>query len=140
MLLRDYENNQIVLEYTDNQESSLPFKIVKKRITSEINGDLQPLRFSEKCDRHNQPLYEGDVIKEHDYNNGKNWYGLIEWNSAKGQFIESITKAPLATINSSRVEKIGNIWENPDLAGLLPKADQNSSFFNPGDNPLIMAS
>jgi hypothetical protein len=137
VVVRDNEKNRVVLEYVDRSESHYPYKIVKKRISVEINGDLRTVRFAERYDMQNNPIYDGDVIKEHDFLSGKSWVGLVRWNKEKGQFVEEITGTPFASLKLSAIEKVGNIWEKPELLGLIQDngEDPTNGDLGGGPNP-----
>lgn len=125
VILRDNEKRKVVLEYIDRTTSNPPYKEVKKRIEVEMNSDLRTVRFTERYDRFDNPIYDGDVIKEHDLRSGKCWLGLIRWDKEKGQFMEIITQTPFTSLKLPLVENLGSIWDNPELIKLLPHQGNN---------------
>ena len=123
VIVRDNEKKQVVLEYTDREDTGYPYREVKKRITVKMSRHLKTIRFTERYDMLNHPLYDGDIIKEHDFLSGRNWVGLVKWNKDRGQFIEVVTNTPLCSLRLVNIEKIGNIWENPELLDLLDQKE-----------------
>lgn len=135
VILRDNENQKLILEYTDREEKGYPYREVKKRIVVKISTDLETIRFAEKYDMLNRPLYDGDIIKEHDFVSNRSWIGLIRWNKERGQFIEVVTNAPFSSLRLANIEKIGNVWENPELLELIKK-QEGGELSEPGNNTL----
>ena len=113
--MRDNEVQQAVIEFEEESVAYYPYKRAKKRLRVNLDN-LQTIRFSERYDMHKSPIYDGDVIEEHNPLTGKSWIGLIRWNKDKGQFVEEITNTPLVSLRHSTIRRLGNIWEDPSLA------------------------
>ncbi|HUW21778.1 MAG TPA: hypothetical protein VMW41_03835 [Candidatus Bathyarchaeia archaeon] len=127
VIVRDNEKRYVILEYLDKTVSTYPYGVTKKRIKAEMDEDLKTIRFAERYDRQNDPLYDGDIIEEYDFFTGRKWLGLIRWDKERGQFIEEVTKTPLTALRLSSVKKIGNIFEEPDLISLFNAGESYKS-------------
>ncbi|MCJ7827639.1 hypothetical protein MUP65_00630 [Patescibacteria group bacterium] len=113
--MRDNETQEAVVEYVESSPSYYPYQKARKRLRVSLD-QLKTVRFTERFDMHNGPIYEGDVIEEHNPLTGEHWIGLVKWNKDKGQFIEEVTGTPFASLRHSTISRLGNIWEDPTLA------------------------
>ncbi len=120
VILRDNEMQQAVIEFDDQSPAYFPYQKARKRLRVPID-QLKTIRFTERFDMHNAPIYDGDVIEEHNPLNGSTWVGLVRWNKDKGQFIEEVTATPFASLRHNTIRRLGNIWEDPSLADLIDK-------------------
>jgi len=98
----------------------------KSYTSSEYLEDVDLMQFTGLLDKNGKEIYEGDIVKTTYHTNKLSYIGTINWvnygfgvkrfDTTNGNNIQVIGASPLP--QSTRIEVIGNIYENPELLKL----------------------
>ena len=109
------DNGVVVLvEYHPHPRGTWEPKTPRQLTWDEIKN-LEIMQYTGLKDRHGNPIYEGDIVRDEDGYRFK-----IEWSSARAGWMMIAIDIILGTVMSKsdseeNIEVIGNIYENPGL-------------------------
>jgi len=111
--------------WKDNEDIILSAIPEEKNITEEWSADCEIMQFTGMFDKNNKPIYEGDIVKQKEYedwddNVGYDVIFLVKWCNIHCGF-RGFTKGMIEENYSGRgflefySEVIGNVFENKEL-------------------------